>query len=64
MKWEKAELVNVDLDAYYLVQTNGAEWRDFDLRVMSGHIVAEHLSYVRGIPMWICKIIRPGTETT
>lgn len=61
MNWEKAELINIDVGSYYLVQTNGAEWRDFDLAVMKGYLIAKHLDpdYVRGRPVWICKIVRP-----
>lgn len=65
MKWEKAEHVNIDDEAYYVVQTNGGEWRDFDLFVLRGALVNYRLNpdYVRGRPVWICKIIRPEGVT-
>lgn len=61
MKWEKAQLCNIDVESFYLVQTNGGVWRDHDLMVMNGWLVARNLNpdYVRGRPVWICKIIRP-----
>jgi len=61
MDWQKANEVEIDEDAYYVVQTNGAEWRDFDLMVMRGTLVKLRIEphYIRGRPMWICKVIRP-----
>lgn len=64
MKWIKAELSNVDVDAYYLVKTNGEEWRDFDLCILRGYLVARKLDpdYVRGRPVWIAKITIPADD--
>lgn len=64
MAWMPAALSNIDLDAYYLVKDNGGEWRDFDLHVMHGRMVAHRLNpdYVRGRPQWVAKITRPATE--
>jgi hypothetical protein len=61
MNWEKAEYDSLDLQAYYLVQTNGKEWRDWDLFVLRGYLIAKQLApeHVRGRPVWICKIVRP-----
>lgn len=62
MQWKKAELVNIDLDAYYVVKDNGGEWRDFDLCILRGIMVAKRLDpeHVRGRPEWIAKITRPA----
>jgi hypothetical protein len=65
MQWEDARSASIDEDAYYLVQTNGGEWRDFDLAVLNGRLVARRMgpNYVRGRPMWVAKIDRPtGTS--
>ena len=66
MNWEKAQLCNIDVGAYYVVQTNGGEWRDFDLFVLRGALVAHRMNpdYVRGRPVWICKIVRPAEDRT
>lgn len=61
MSWEKADTAVIDPDAFYIVQDNGEEWRDFNLGVHRGIIVQRRLSptYVRGRPVWIAKIRRP-----
>lgn len=63
MIWEKAEKADIDPGAYYLVQDNGHEWRDFDLSIMPGRMVTHKLEphYVRGRPEWVAKITRPQT---
>lgn len=65
MVWEKANVQAIDPDAYYVVQHNGHEWRDFDLAILSGRIVAARLGpdYVRGRPEWIAKIVRPAVTS-
>ena len=65
MTWERAENATIDPSAYYVVQHNGHEWRDFDLAILSGRMVAAHLEphYVRGRPEWIAKIVRPSLKT-
>jgi hypothetical protein len=57
-EWKEAVLVNIDTNAWYLVQTNGMEWRDSDLFVMRGIAVALHLKpeRVRGRPVRIARI--------
>ena len=62
MTWERAEEAVIDVEAYYVVQHNGHEWRDFDLAILAGHTVAWRLrpDYVRGRPEWVAKIIRPA----
>ena len=61
MTWERADEAMIDTDAYYIVQHNGHEWRDFDLAVMSGVMVKYRLlpNYVRGRPEWVAKVTRP-----
>ena len=61
MNWEKAETATVDPEAYYVVQHNGHEWRDFDLNILKGVLVIHRLNpdWIRGRPEWICKIVRP-----
>lgn len=61
MTWERADEAVIDADAYYVVQHNGHEWRDFDLSILSATLVARRLrpDYVRGRPEWIAKIVRP-----
>ncbi len=56
--WMDAALVNIRDDAWYLVQTNGGEWRDVDLFVMKGIAVAMRLKpeIVRGRPKRIARI--------
>jgi hypothetical protein len=65
MNWEKAETAAINDSAYYVVQDNGHEWRDFDLSVQRGVMVRRKLepSYVRGRPEWIAKVIRPVANT-
>lgn len=62
MNWEKAETAMIDDTAYYLVQDNGHEWRDFDLSVQRGYMIRHKLepSYIRGRPEWVAKVIRPA----
>ena len=62
MIWEKAEKTDIDPNAYYVVQHNGHEWRDFDLAIMHGIMVLKRLEpdYVRGRPEWVAKIVRPA----
>lgn len=57
-KWLEPTLVNVDEDAWYLVQTNGMEWRDPDLFVWRGRMVALKLApeIVRGRPIRIARV--------
>ena len=43
MTWEDATKVTIDPKAYYVVQHNGGEWRDFDLGVISGTLVKMRL---------------------
>lgn len=61
MHWEKAEEAVIDPDAYYVVQDNGGEWRDFDLCVIRGLMVERRLrpEHVRGRPQWVAKITNP-----
>lgn len=56
--WMEATLVNIRDDAWYLVQTNGMEWRDHDLHVMKGIAVALRLKpeIIRGRPKRIARI--------
>ena len=58
MIWEDATKVEIDPKAYYVVQHNGGEWRDFDLGVLSGSLVKLRLepNYVRGRPIWVAKV--------
>ena len=64
MHWEDATKAEIDPKAYYFVQHNGGEWRDFDLGVISGTLVKIRLEpdYVRGRPIWVAKITRPDHE--
>lgn len=57
-KWTEPTLVNIDDHAWYLVQTNGMEWRDHDLFVWRGIAVAMKLDpkVVRGRPIRIARI--------
>jgi hypothetical protein len=57
-EWMEPLLVNIDVDAWYLVQTNGMEWRDHDLFVWRGIQVALKLKpeFVRGRPIRIARI--------
>lgn len=57
-EWTEATLCNIHDDAWYLVQTNGMEWRDSDLFVMKGIAVALRLNpnIVRGRPLRIARI--------
>lgn len=61
-RWEFAPEAKIDEDAYYLVKTNGGEWRDPDLRTMKGYEIARKLEpgYIRGRPVLIARIIDPG----
>jgi hypothetical protein len=58
MQWVDATKAEIDPDAYYVTQTNGGEWRDFDLFVQRGALLKLHLEphYVRGRPVWIAKV--------
>jgi hypothetical protein len=65
MKWERADQATIDESAFYVVQTNGGEWRDFDLFILKGIMVAYRMnpSYVRGRPVWIAKITKPESDS-
>lgn len=56
--WMEPLQVNIDEGAFYLVQTNGMEWRDHDLFVWRGIMVAKHLApnIVRGRPIRIARV--------
>lgn len=58
MIWVDATEAEIDPNAYYVIQHNGGEWRDFDLGVISGALVKRRLEpdYVRGRPIWVAKI--------
>src|SRR4051812_10563688 len=43
MQWQSAEGAQIDDSAYYVVQHNGHEWRDFDLAVLRGSLVRRRL---------------------
>ena len=60
-EWFEPTLGNINDDAWYLVQTNGMEWRDHDLHVWRGIMVAIKLrpDYVRGRPVRIAHINLP-----
>lgn len=62
MKWERADEAGIDPGAHYLVKTNGGEWRDFDLALLSGWQVQRYMEpdYVRGRPEWIARINAPA----
>lgn len=49
----------IEPDRWYIVQTNGMEWRDFDLMIMRGALVSQKLDprYVRGRPIRIAKVL-------
>jgi hypothetical protein len=66
MPFEDARSAAIDDSAYYIVQTNGAEWRDFDLAVLKGYMVRRRTEndYVRGRPVWVAKIVRPAAPDT
>ena len=57
-EWFEPLLNNIDDHAWYLVQTNGGEWRDHDVFVWTGYQVAAKLrpGYVRGRPTRVAKI--------
>lgn len=63
-RWEFAPEAKIDESAYYLVKTNGMEWRDADLRVMKGYEVARKLEpgYVRGRPVLVARVIDIGLD--
>jgi len=62
MQWVDATKAKIEADAYYVVQHNGGEWRDFDLGVIKGVLVQRRLEpdYVRGRPIWVAKITNPN----
>jgi len=66
MNWERANNTDIDPASYYLVQSNGSEWRDFDLLILPGRVVLQrlHPQYVRGRPEWVAKIVRPSTDSS
>ena len=61
-EWTRADDIEVDEAADYLVKTNGDQWSDPCLRTMRGYEVARKLEpgYVRGRPEWIAKINVPA----
>ncbi len=61
--WMEPVLVNIREDDWYLVQTNGMEWRDHDLFVWRGVQVALKLKpeIVRGRPVRIARINQSTT---
>lgn len=61
MHWQKAEEVSIDELSWYIVKTNGAEWRDNDLFVWRGWQLKHNIrpEMVRGRPIWIAKITDP-----
>lgn len=60
-EWEAPHPLRVDDDDYYLVKTNGGEWRDPDLHLWRGYRVKACLvdTYVRGRPVLIAKVTDP-----
>ncbi len=63
--WAKPEDCAIDDLAYYLVKTNGGEWRDPDLRLMKGYEVRRksEVSYIRGRPVLIARVNDPKLST-
>jgi hypothetical protein len=63
-EWIDPMIDGVVEDAWYLVQTNGMEWRDHDLFIWPGLMVAMKLrpDYVRGRPILVARINRPAKE--
>jgi hypothetical protein len=63
-EWFEPTLANINDDAWYLVKTNGMEWRDHDLFVWRGIMVAIKLrpDYVRGRPILIARINAPDAK--
>lgn len=59
-EWFEPTLGNINDDAFYLVETNGMEWRDHDLFVWRGFAVALKLNpnIVRGRPVRVAEINR------
>lgn len=61
MTWVDARTIEPELGKYYIVKTNGNEWRDFDLHLWPAPILAARLCehIVRGKPMWVAEITEP-----
>ena len=62
-EWMEPTLVDIVEDDWYLVQTNGMEWRDHDLFVWKGVAVSMRLKpeMVRGRPIRIARILKDAT---
>lgn len=60
-KWDHAEDVEIEDRKYYLVKTNGGEWRDVDLKLMPGVMLRHYLkpNIVRGRPIWVAEVNEP-----
>lgn len=57
--WRDPMTEIIEPDIWYLVQTNGMEWRDHDLFVWVGRMVSAKLdpNYVRGRPIRVARIM-------
>lgn len=64
MCWQTASQAVIRSDATYLVKTNGAEWRDADLKLLPGHAVKRLLEpqIVRGVPLYVARVTDPLAE--
>lgn len=51
-------------DAWYIVQTNGMEWRDHDLFIWKGIHLAMKLDprFIRGRPILVAEIVKPPMD--
>lgn len=67
MNWFKIDplkvLDQVKNDRYYIVKTDGAGGRDFDLQLLKGYVVQAQLdhTFVRGRPLWAAEITDPAS---
>ncbi len=62
MCWIPARIEDIDDDAFYIVKTDGREWRDLDIFVMHGFMVRHDLNlnhHTRGRPVCVAKITTP-----
>ena len=61
MEWQEAGAVIPERGCWYLVKTNGAEWRDHDLHLWPAPLFEHHMrpEIIRGRPIWVAKVIDP-----
>lgn len=62
MRWIAAADAKPKIGEYYVVKTNGGEWRDCDLMIMPAPLLRNYMrpEIVRGRPLFVALVTDPN----